>query len=551
MKSAVLIVGGGLAGCECALTLARYGIYVTLYEQKPHNYSSAHISENLGELVCSNSFRSDKADGPKSSGVGILKQEMRVLGSSLMQCAEEFRVPAGKALAVDRELFSKKLTELIEENPFIKLERREIKSLEEVENLRKEQDAKFIVIASGPLTSESLAQSLSSAVGSDYCYFYDAIAPIVMADSLDMSVIFRGSRYDNIAPPPYNDAVARSEELSAQWREKMRVETQALKMKEQAEFEIRLESEAHGATIEIIDEGTAKACETSESDVVSENGETVAIHEILSMPEIPQTTESIVEEAEGDYLNCPMHKFEYDRFYQALLDAEKVKTHNFEKEIHFEGCMPIEAMAERGERTLTFGPLKPVGFTDPRTGRRAYAILQLRAESANAYAYNLVGCQTKMTYAAQDSVLRLVPGLENVEFLRYGSVHRNTYVDAPVCLDENLAIRGHEHIMLAGQLTGVEGYVESAACGLWAGIRLASQLLEKNVDIPPNTTAMGALLAHLQNTKLKNFQPSNLNFGLMPELEEQTKKKNRKELMAERAHKDFHVWYADFWGSVN
>ena len=465
---------------------------------------------------------------------------MRVLGSSLMQCAEEFRVPAGKALAVDRELFSKRLTELIEENPFISLERREIKSLDEVEALRKEQEAQFIVITSGPLTSESLAQSLSTVVGAEYCYFYDAIAPIVMADSLDMNIIFRGSRYDNIAPPPYNDEIARSGELSAEGCERMLAEVEALRIQNQAECELAVEASSE-ITLEAANFRTSPEAVSDMSQAPIRQRE-----QAESITQVALTEKA--GQDDGDYLNCPMHKFEYDAFYQALLNAEKVPSHNFEKEIHFDGCMPIEAIAERGERTLTFGPLKPVGFTDPRTGRRAYAILQLRAESMNAYAFNLVGCQTKMTYAAQNIVFRLVPGLENVEFLRHGSVHRNTYVNAPVCL-ENLAVRGHEHIMLAGQITGVEGYVESAASGLWAGIILASKLLGKELDTPPNSTAMGALLAHLENTKLKSFQPSNLHFGLMPELEEKTKKKNRKELMAERAHKDFQVWYAGFWGN--
>ena len=313
-----------------------------------------------------------------------------------------------------------------------------------------------------------------------------------------MNIIFRGSRYDNIAPPPYNDEVAKSEELSRQWREKMRLEMLACKEKQ-----------------------------AQEKNVLQE--------------EVPQ------DDDEGDYLNCPMHKHEYESFYQALLDAEKVASHNFEKELHFEGCMPIEALAERGEKTLTFGPLKPVGFTDPRTGRRPYALLQLRAENANAQAFNLVGCQTKMTYKAQDSVFRLIPGLKNVEFLRHGSVHRNTYVHAPTCLNEDLAIIGHEHIYLAGQITGVEGYVESASCGLWAGIKLASKILEKPLQDLPVTTALGALMNHLRNKEMKQFQPSNIHFGLMPDLEEKTKKANRKTLMAERAKRDFAAWKATFW----
>lgn len=497
MTKTVLVVGGGLAGCECALYLAKHGINVVLFEQKPAQFSPAHVSLYLGELVCSNSFRSMRDEGPQSSGIGLLQTEMRELGSQIIAAAYEHSVPAGKALAVDREAFAKALTEKIEENQYIKLVRKSVQDLEEVENLRQKYGAEYVVLATGPLTSESLAKSLSAIVGSEYCYFYDAIAPIVSADSLDMDIIFRGSRYDNIAPPPYNDEVAKSEDLSRQWREKMQAEMQEYKEKQAAE----------------------KSGQESTDD-------------------------------EGDYLNCPMHKHEYEAFYQALLAAEKVASHNFEKELHFEGCMPIEALAERGERTLTFGPLKPVGFTDPRTGRRPYALLQLRAENANAGAFNLVGCQTKMTYKAQDSVFRLVPGLKNVEFLRYGSVHRNTYVHAPTCLTEDLAIKGHEHIFLAGQITGVEGYVESASCGLWAGIKLASKILEKPLQDLPITTALGALMNHLRNTEMKQFQPSNINYGLMPDLEEKAKKANRKTLMAERAKRDFAEWKENFWDKM-
>ncbi len=496
MAKTVLVVGGGLAGCECALYLAKHGITVFLFEQKPIQFSPAHVSGYLGELVCSNSFRSMRDEGPQSSGIGLLQAEMHELGSHVMAAAYAHSVPAGKALAVNREEFAKALTEKVEETPNIRLIRKSVRNLEEIEALKAEYGAEYVVLATGPLTSESLAQSLSAAVGSEYCYFYDAIAPIVSAESLNTDSIFRGSRYDNVAPPPYNDEVARSADLSKEWREKMQAEMLEFKQKQAAE----------------------------------KGGQ-----------------QEMQEENNGDYLNCPMHKFEYEAFYQALLDAEKVPSRNFEKEVHFEGCMPIEALAERGEKTLTFGSLKPVGFTDPRTGRRPYALLQLRAENASADAFNLVGCQTKMTYKAQDSVFRLVPGLENAEFLRYGSVHRNTYVNAPKCLDGNLAIKGHEHILLAGQITGVEGYVESAACGLWAGIKLASRLLGKELEDLPLTTALGALMNHLKNAQMKQFQPSNIHFGLMPDLEEKTKKANRKTLMAERAKRDFAEWKRHFW----
>lgn len=501
MAKTVLIIGGGLAGCECALYLAKHEINVVLFEQKPVQFSPAHVSPYLGELVCSNSFRSMRDEGPQSSGIGLLQAEMRELGSQIIKTAYEHQVPAGKALAVDREAFAKALTQKIEENQNITLVRKSVQDLEEVENLRQEYGAEYVVLATGPLTSENLAASLSSIVGSEYCYFYDAIAPIVSADFLDMNIIFRGSRYDNITPPPYSDEVANSAELSREWREKMQAEMQEYKEKQAQE----------------------KTQEQAEQNQAEQNDD------------------------EGDYLNCPMHKHEYEAFYQALLEAEKVASHNFEKELHFEGCMPIEALAERGEKTLTFGPLKPVGFTDPRTGRRPYALLQLRAENANAGAFNLVGCQTKMTYKAQDTVFRLVPGLKNVEFLRYGSVHRNTYVHAPTCLNEDLAIKGHEHIYLTGQITGVEGYVESASCGLWVGIKLASKILEKTLQDLPITTALGALMNHLRNSEMKQFQPSNINYGLMPDLEEKTKKANRKTLMAERAKRDFAAWKETFW----
>jgi len=247
-------------------------------------------------------------------------------------------------------------------------------------------------------------------------------------------------------------------------------------------------------------------------------------------------------EGDGDYLNCPMTRAEYEAFYNALREAERVPSHDFEKEIHFEGCMPIEALADRGERTLTFGPLKPVGFTDPRTGRRPYALLQLRAENAERTSFNLVGCQTKMTYGAQDKVFRLVPGLANAEFLRFGSVHRNTYVNAPECLNHDLSLKMRPNVHLAGQITGVEGYVESAACGLWLGLLLAAREQGRDLPLPPKTTALGALMTHLRTEPVKNFVPSNIHFGLMPELEERTKKKARKAEMSDRGRADFAKW---------
>ncbi len=439
----IAIIGAGLAGSECALTLAKNGIAVSLFEQKPVHKSAAHELDYLAELVCSNSLRSNEL----ASGIGLLKQEMRELDSPFMAMADACAVPAGKALAVDRDLFAKGMTKAIEENEYITLHRQQIQSLDDAILA----DFDHVVIAAGPLGSDNLAQSLSEKIGNKQLYFYDAIAPIVSAESLDMNIIFRGSRY--------------------------------------------------------------------------QEPEEAAIH--------------------GEYLNCPFEKDEYLAFYEHLLNAEKVQTKNFEQEIHFEGCMPIEALAARGERTLTFGTMKPVGFIDPRTGRRPYAIIQLRTENLNQTMFNLVGCQTKLTYKAQEQVFRTVPGLANAEFVRFGSMHRNTYVNAPQVLDKNLCLAGQNKFMLAGQISGVEGYVESAASGLWVAMLLTAKIQEKELIQPPVQTALGALLNHLQ-TPVKKFQPSNAHFGLMPELDQRAKKKERKAIYSERTREYFAAWLKDY-----
>lgn len=437
MEQHIAIVGAGLAGCECALQLARRGISVTLFEQKPETMSPAHTSQQLAELVCSNSLRSDEL----TSGIGLLKQEMRELGSELMAVADMVRVPAGKALAVDRERFSTEITARIEANPLITLVHHAISSLDDP----KLADFEHVVIAAGPLASESLSTSLAETTGASHLYFYDAIAPIVAADSIDMSIAFWGSRY--------------------------------------------------------------------------------------------------AEPGEGDYLNCPMSREEYNAFYMGLVEGEKVPSRDFEKETHFEGCMPVEALAARGEKTLVFGPLKPVGFIDPRTGKRPWAILQLRPEDSNRTMFNLVGCQTKLTYPAQARCFRKVPGLEHADFVRFGSMHRNTYVNAPSALAPDLSLVARPNIHLAGQITGVEGYVESMACGLWVGFVLAERLAGREAIRPPRTTALGALLGHLA-MPAKHFQPSNVHFGLMPEPDVRIKKKERKEWYAARARNDFATWLA-------
>ncbi|NJB69008.1 methylenetetrahydrofolate--tRNA-(uracil-5-)-methyltransferase [Desulfobaculum xiamenense] len=433
-QAKVAIVGGGLAGCECAWRLAEAGVSCVVFEMKPERYSPAHVEPGLAELVCSNSLRSDE----NTTAVGQLKREMRDAGSLVLEAADATCVPAGKALAVDRERFSQYITERIEGHALIEVRRAEVKDVDAPELAG--YDA--VVIAAGPLASDELAVSLARAVGDERLYFYDAIAPIIAADSVDLNKAFWGSR----------------------WR-----------------------------------------------------------------PE------------DDDYLNCPMTEEEYLAFYNELLAADKVKPHDFEKEIHFEGCLPVEAMAERGPQTLTFGPLKPVGLTDPRTGGRPFAVVQLRAENKERTRFNMVGFQTKLTYPEQKRVFRMIPGLENAEFERMGSIHRNTYVNAPHALSEDLRLKSRENVYLAGQITGVEGYVESAACGLWLGMHLAAKFTGAHVDLPPRETAMGALLGHLFE-ETDNFQPSNVQFGLMPPLNARAGKNKRKEMYASRAEKAWAEW---------
>jgi methylenetetrahydrofolate--tRNA-(uracil-5-)-methyltransferase len=431
MTNRVTVIGAGLAGCEAAWRLSRAGLDVDLFEMKPSKFSPAHSSPGLAELVCSNSFRSDAL----SSAVGLLKEEMRRLGSLVMEAALHTSVPAGKALAVDRNEFSAYITRRISQTPSIRLVREEVRSL---------APDSLTVLATGPLTSEAMNTAIEGLVGAEHLYFYDAIAPIVTADSLDMTVVFRASRYD--------------------------------------------------------------------------------------------------ETGTGDYLNCPMTEEEYHAFYQALLAEEKVPARDFEDPRYFEGCLPIEVMAERGPRTLTFGPMKPVGLTDPRTGRRPYAVVQLRQENAQATIYNLVGFQTRLKRPGQDRVFRLIPGLEKAEFVRYGSVHRNTFVRGPDHLNRYLQLIEHPRIFLAGQITGVEGYVESAATGLLAGEN-AGRLARGQVLItPPETTALGFMLTHLTDQTTRVFQPSNVNFGLAPPAPHHLNKRERPDYYSRRALADLDAW---------
>lgn len=429
-EKSISIIGGGLAGCEAAWQAAQRGVSVVLHEMKPQRYSPAHGLPGLAELVCSNSLRGISLD----NAVGLLKEELRRCGSLTMEAAEATSVPAGGALAVDRGLFSDYVTDKIESHPLIRLER--------VESTCIPVDG-IVIIASGPLTSDALAAALTDLTG-DRLYFYDAIAPIVSAESLDMTKVFAASRYGK-----------------------------------------------------------------GDGD---------------------------------DYLNCPLDEAEYLRFIDELNRGEKVPARDFEKVVHFEGCMPVEELASRGVETLRFGPMKPVGLIDPHTGHEAHAVIQLRAENREKTMYNLVGFQTKLTYGEQRRIFRLIPGLENAEFVRLGSMHRNTFINSPALLETTQQLKSDPRIFFAGQITGVEGYVESAASGFLAGVAAAAFVRDQPINMPSPETAFGALMHHITNADVKHFQPMNVNYGLFPELPGRVKKKERRQKLAERALEALEGW---------
>lgn len=430
MTEKLTIIGGGLAGCEAAWQAAERGARVVLHEMKPEKYSPAHHMEGLAELVCSNSLRGDSLE----NAVGLLKEELRRCGSLIMAAAEATRVPAGGALAVDRQLFSAYVTEKISAHPNISLRHGEVSSI---------PPEGLVIIASGPLTSDAMAAALSEVVG-DRLYFYDAIAPIISADSLDMRKVFAASRYGK-----------------------------------------------------------------GDGD---------------------------------DYLNCPLNEEEYHAFVDELVTAEKVAARDFERVVHFEGCMPVEEMAARGVETLRFGPLKPVGLVDPHTGVEPYAVIQLRAENRECSMYNLVGFQTKMTWPEQRRVFRMIPGLESADFVRLGSMHRNTFINAPALLLPSQQLKSDPRIIFAGQITGVEGYVESAGSGFLAGLTAAAVIFGRPVLLPPAETALGALIHHITNADAKHFQPMNVNYGLFSPLSGRVKKKEKRGRLAERALEKLEDW---------
>ena len=446
MKDYITIIGGGLAGSEAAYQIAKRGIKVKLYEMKPEKFSPAHSNKNLAEIVCSNSFKSNL----HTNACGLLKEELRKLDSLLIKIADETKVPAGQALAVDREEFAKKVTEIIKSNPLIEVINKEIGKDILVNELAKDG---IVIIATGPLTSESLSKEIQEITGEDKFYFYDAAAPIVTKESIDFDIAFYGDRYKQ---------EKKKEEEIKDWKERLKKQ-------------------------------------------------------------------------EANYINLPMDQDQYEKFWNELVNAEIVTLHDFEKREIFEGCMPIEIMAKRGIDTLRFGPLKPVGFDDPRTGKRPYAIVQLRQDNFEGSIYNLVGFQTNLKFGEQKRVFSLIPGLENAEFVKYGVMHRNTYINSTKLLDETYNLKKNNNIYFAGQITGVEGYVESISSGLVASINAVNRLNEKQNIIFSKYTMIGALAKYI-STENKKFQPMNANFGILPESEEKIKDKKLKyEKLADRA----------------
>jgi methylenetetrahydrofolate--tRNA-(uracil-5-)-methyltransferase len=435
------IIGGGLAGCEAAWQAASLGVPVVIHEMRPVRATAVHKTDRLAELVCSNSFRGDKLD----NAVGLLKEEMRRLGSIVMRAADAHRVPAGAALAVDRERFSQAVTDAIHAHPLISVAREEIARLPRAPSMFP------LIIATGPLTSDALSADLAAFIGGEHLYFYDAISPIVLAETIDATKVFRASRWD-------------------------------------------------------------RSLGAASSD-------------------------------EGDYLNCPLSQEEYDRFYDALVTAESATVHDFDKAKFFEGCLPIEVMAHRGRDTLRFGPMKPVGLVDPRTGRTPYAVAQLRQDNLAGDHYSLVGFQTQLKWGEQARVLRMIPGLEQAEFVRFGMVHRNTYINGPKVLRETWQTRTRPDLFFAGQISGVEGYVESAASGLLAGRNAAALVRGEAPRVPPRTTAIGALAYYVSHADPHGYQPTNITFGIMASPEHGSRRaRDRKLAMAERALRALDEW---------
>jgi methylenetetrahydrofolate--tRNA-(uracil-5-)-methyltransferase len=454
----ITIVGGGLAGCEAAWRAASRGVPVTLIEMRPVRATPVHRTGLLAELVCSNSFRADTLD----NAVGLLKEEMRRLGSLVLRVADECRVPAGAALAVDRDRFAASMTAALSSTPGVTIVRAE------VDAIPPSSPERPVIVATGPLTSEVLSAEIARLVGAGHLYFYDAVSPIVLAESIDRARVFRASR----------------------WARSLRGRPSAT------------------------------------SDQPSAGAATCGI-----------------DDGEGDYLNCPLTRDAYEQFHAALVRAESATVHDFDRERFFEGCLPIEVMAHRGVDTLRFGPMKPVGLVDPRTGREPYAVVQLRQDTLAGDHFSLVGFQTQLKWSEQARVLRMIPGLEQAEFVRFGMVHRNTYVNGPLVLDDTWQVRRRPSLFFAGQMSGVEGYVESAASGLLAGLNAAALALGESLVPPPRTTAIGALAYYVSHADPAHYDPTNITFGIMAPLERGPRgRAQRKMAMAERALAALAAW---------
>ena len=443
MKDYITIIGGGLAGSEAAYQIAKRGIKVKLYEMKPQKFSPAHTNKNLAEVVCSNSFKSNL----HTNACGLLKEELRKLDSLLIRIADETQIPAGQALAVDRELFSQKVTEELEKNPLIEIIHQEVTEIEKI------AEKGIVIIATGPLTSEGLSKEISKITGEDKLHFYDAAAPIVTKESIDFNIAFFGNRYEQEKG---------KDETIDDWKERL-------------------------------------------------------------------------HKQEASYINLPMNKDEYEKFVEELINAEVITLHEFEKREIFEGCMPVEVMAKRGKDTLRYGPLKPVGFDDPRTGKRPYAVIQLRQDNELGTIYNIVGFQTNLKYGEQKRVFGMIPGLQNAEFVKYGVMHRNTYINSTKLLDNTYNFKDNKNIYFAGQITGVEGYVESISSGMVSALNAVSQIKNESKIEFSNLSMIGALAKYISTANDK-FQPMNANFGILPPLEEKIKdKKIKYGMLADRA----------------
>lgn len=450
MVDYITIIGGGLAGSEAAYQIAKRGIKVKLYEMKPDKFTEAHSNKNLAEIVCSNSFKSNL----HTNACGLLKEELRKLDSLLIRIADETQIPAGQALAVDRELFSQKVTEELEKNPLIEIIHQEVTEIERI------AEKGIVIIATGPLTSEGLSKEISKITGEDKLHFYDAAAPIVTKESIDFNIAFFGNRYEQEKG---------KDETIDDWKERL-------------------------------------------------------------------------HKQEASYINLPMNKDEYEKFVEELINAEVITLHEFEKREIFEGCMPVEVMAKRGKDTLRYGPLKPVGFDDPRTGKRPYAVVQLRQDNELGTIYNIVGFQTNLKYGEQKRIFGMIPGLQNAEFVKYGVMHRNTYINSTKLLDNTYNFKDNKNIYFAGQITGVEGYVESISSGMVSALNAVAQIKNESRIEFSNLTMIGALAKYISTANDK-FQPMNANFGIIPELPKRIKdKKIKYGMLADRAIENLKIY---------